>query len=182
MCLVACSVDKCDLQVDGLRLNLQQGADGQWRWLAGQRAQSTAQRYRRRLFAVTRIDWLFLLNSQQPCNRSSHHSILNVRQSEPAQHGCRQRLDGRLLPDGHTGVALAQWLRRPAKTEAELYLSAPMSDWARCSAQLIPDWQLKTMLGGEFYVFAKGTFNVRWPVHAPDFLVHMHTARNTQRM
>lgn len=171
-----------DLQVDGLRLNLQQGADGQWAlagWSAGNKSDSPALSPEVVLAGLQRIDWLSLLNSQitlQPQGQppvSLTYVNLSLRST-----GSRQRLDGRLvLPDGQPLAWRLRSRLNPdawAKTEAELYLSAPMSDWARwVPAQLIPDWQLKKLqVGGEFWLsFAKGHVQRAVArVHAPDLL------------
>jgi uncharacterized protein (TIGR02099 family) len=151
-----------DLQIDGLRLNVQQAADGQWR-LDGLPAQAESQAPAASpgqvLAGLQRISWLSLINSQitlQPHGQaplSLTYVNLSLRSI-----GSRQRLDGRLvLPDGQplswrlrTRLDSQVW----AKAEAELYLSAPMSDWSRwLPPSLIAGWQVdKLQLGGEFWL------------------------------
>ena len=169
-----------DLQVDGLRLNLRQTADGQWH-LEGLPAQTqsttSALAPGAVLAGLQRVGWLSLLNSQitlQPQGQaplSLTYVNLSLRSI-----GARQRVDGRLvLPDGQplawrlrTRLHPAEW----AKAEAELYLSAPMSDWSRwLPAALTAGWQAeKLQVGGEFWLsWANGAVQrAVAQVHAPD--------------
>lgn len=171
-----------DLQVDGLRLNLQQGDDGQWALAglpAGNKSATPVLSPAFILAGLQRVDWLSLLNSQitlQPQGQppvSLTYVNLSLRSA-----GSRQRLDGRLvLPDGQPLAWRLRSRLHPdtwAKAEAELYLSAPMSDWARwLPAQLTPNWQLnKLQVGGEFWLsFGQGQVQRAVArVHAPDLL------------
>ena len=65
-----------DLQVDGLRLNLRQTADGQWH-LEGLPAQTQSTTPALApdavLAGLQRVGWLSLLNSQSPCSRKGRH-------------------------------------------------------------------------------------------------------------
>jgi uncharacterized protein (TIGR02099 family) len=177
--LLAGQIMLADLQVDGLRISLREGVDGQWHLdgLPAQAESSTPAVSPGVLLAgLQRVGWLSLLNSQitlQPQGQaplSLTYVNLSLRSI-----GTRQRLDGRLvLPDGQplawrlrTRLHPAEW----AKAEAELYLSAPMSDWARwLPASLTAGWQAdKLQLGGEFWLsWANGTVQrAVAQVHAP---------------
>lgn len=165
--LLARQVKIADLQVDGLRLNLQQADDGQWR-LAGLpvRAASDAPAASpsQVLAGLQRISWLSLINSQitlQPLGQAP--LLLTYVNLSLRSIGSRQRLDGRLvLPDGQplswrvrTRLDADEW----AKAEAEVYLSAPMSDWSRwLPPSLTAGWQAeKLQVGGEFWLsWSKG--------------------------
>lgn len=167
-----------DLQVDGLRLNLLQGSDGQWT-LAGLPARDSvtpALSPALVLGGLQRVAWLSLLNSQitlQPQGQaplSLTYVSLSLRSS-----GSRQRLDGRVvLPDGQPLAWRVRSRLHPqewAKAEAELYLSLPMSDWARwLPAGLTAAWRVeKLQVGGEFWLsWAKGQVQRAVAhVHAP---------------
>ncbi len=177
--LLAGQIMLADLQVDGLRISVREGADGQWRLdgLPARAESSTPALSPGVLLAgLQRVGWLSLLNSQitlQPQGQaplSLTYANLSLRSI-----GTRQRLDGRLvLPDGQplawrlrTRLHPDEW----AKAEAELYLSAPMSDWSRwLPASLTAGWQAeKLQVGGEFWLsWAKGTVQrAVAQVHAP---------------
>lgn len=177
--LLAGQIILADLQVEGLRISLREGLDGQWS-LEGvpARAQDDSAGFSPEavLVGLQHVGWLSLLDSQitlQPQGQaplSLTYVNLSLRSI-----GSRQRLDGRLvLPDGQplawrlrTRLHPSEW----AKAEAELYLSAPMSDWARwLPASLTAGWQAeKLQVGGDFWLsWAKGAVQRAVAhVHAP---------------
>jgi uncharacterized protein (TIGR02099 family) len=177
--LLSRQIKIADLQVEGLRINLRQGADGQWD-LDGLPAQAESHAAGPSpsiiLAGLQRISWLSFINSQITLHPQGQEPLsLTYVNLSLRSIGSRQRLDGRLvLPDGQPLALRLRTRLHPdkwAKAEAELYLSAPMSDWSRwLPASLTAGWQAeKLQLGGEFWLsWAKG--NVQRAVahvHAP---------------
>jgi uncharacterized protein (TIGR02099 family) len=177
--LLAGQIKIADLQIEGLRLNLQQAADGRW-GLEGLPARSAANTPALTpetvLAGLQRVSWLSLLNSQITVQAQGQAPLsLTYVNLSLRSVGSRQRLDGRLvLPDGQPLAWRLRTRLHPqtwAKAEAELYLSAPMSDWSRwLPASLTAGWQAeKLQIGGDFWLsWAKGAVQrAVAQVHAP---------------
>ncbi len=176
--LLARQVRVARLELEGLQLSLQQGADGQWS-LEGlpKRTESAPLDPAQWLAALQVVAQLSLLDSQLTLEPHGEAPLTFTYANLSLRNGVsRQRLDGRLtLPDGQPLAMSLRTHLRPEKwreAEAELYLSLPQSDWARwLPASLTRDWHVERLqAGGEFWLsWAKG--GVRRAVarlHAPE--------------
>ncbi|HUE92840.1 YhdP family protein [Pseudomonas sp.] len=148
------------LELEGLKLLVQQDAEGGWE-LQGLAPRETAvpldvAQLLRQLQAVKRLS---LLNSQvtlqafeQPA-RTLTYVNLTLRNGSFSQ-----RLDGRLLlPDGQPLALQIRTRLQPERwreAQAELYLSLPQSDWAAwVPASLLAQWRLERLqAGGEVWL------------------------------
>lgn len=166
------------VELEGLKLNLQQIDAGNWQvkgWLPAQTpaAESALPDKSALLLGLSRV---LLFNSQITLEPRGMAPVtftyvnLGWRNS-----GTRQRLDGQItLPDGQPlsfslkgRLDLADWQRSPA----QLYLSLPQSDWARwMPAGLLPGLRAEVLqVGGEFWFsLAEGVLQRAVArVHAP---------------
>ncbi|BAU72634.1 YhdP family protein [Metapseudomonas furukawaii] len=165
------------IELEGLQLGVRQDAAGQWH-LEGFTAKSDTPlpgpRQVREL--LQRIGQVSVLNSQLTLEPHAQAPLTFAYVNLSLRTGItRQRLDGRLnLPDGQP-MALRLRSRLNAETwfksEAEVYLSLPQTDWARwLPSGLAPDWRLQRLqAGGEFWgEWADGLQRVALRLHAPE--------------
>ena len=176
--LLARQLRLANLQVEGLQLNLSQGADGRWA-VEGLPAREPG----RPLQAQQLVDGLkmvskvSLLGSQLTFEPQGGEPLSLTYIDLTLRSGSvRQRLDGRLrLPDGQP-LALRLRVRLDprdiAASSAEAYLSLPQSDWAAwLPAGLTRDWRLaRARVGGELWLdWANGTLQrAAARLHAPE--------------
>ena len=178
--LLSLQLKIADVQVEGLQIHLQQGADGQW---AAQglptRAAAEPLAPAAILASLQRIGWLSLLNSQVIIQAHGQAPVaLTYVNFSLRSQGSRQRLDGRLvLPDGQPlALRLSSRLHPEIWREAELalYLNVPQSDWARwLPAQLTRQWRLERLqAGGQFWLdWSRGSVQrAALQLHAPQVL------------
>ncbi|RJG11907.1 TIGR02099 family protein [Pseudomonas cavernicola] len=176
--LLARQVRVATLELEGLRLSVQQGADGKWA-LEGlpARAETAPVDPAQWLASLQMVAHLSLLDSQLTLEPHGEAPLTFTHANLSLRNGVsHQRLDGRLtLPDGQPLAMSLRTRLRPEKwreAEAELYLSLPQSDWARwLPASLAGDWHLERLrAGGDFWLsWAKGGVQRAVArVHAPE--------------
>ena len=166
------------LELNGLKLSLKEGADGQWT-LEGVPVQQDKPLDPAQLFnQMQKVSRLSVLDSQVTLQPLDHAPLTLTYVGLTLTTGpSRQRLDARLtLPDGQPlALSLRSRMRADQWQDAEIesYLSLPQSDWARwVPARVTQQWKLSELkAGGEFWVsWAKGTLqSAAIRLNAPQF-------------
>ena len=147
------------LELNGLKLSLKEGADGQWA-LEGVPVQQDKPLDPAQLFnQMQKVSRLSVLDSQVTLQPLDHAPLTLTYVGLTLTTGpSRQRLDARLtLPDGQPlALSLRSRMRADQWQDAEIesYLSLPQSDWARwVPARVTQPWKLSELkAGGEFWV------------------------------
>ncbi|WP_339545754.1 YhdP family protein [Pseudomonas sp. RA_35y_Pfl2_P32] len=166
------------LELNGLKISLKEGADGQWSLEGLPVQQDKPLDPEQLLNQMQRVAQLSVLDSQitlQPLDQpplALTYVGLNLKTGSS-----RQRLDARLtLPDGQPlAMSLRSRIRASQWKDAEVdaYLSLPQSDWARwLPARITQQWQFSQIrAGGELWAtWGKGALQraaVR--LNAPQF-------------
>lgn len=149
-----------EVQVEGLKLSLEQQADGHWQLNGLPKSQRQAPVDFEQLFQQSQmLQRLTLVNSQMTVAPLDHDAFSFTYASLSARNGIKQqRIDARLLmPDGN---ALELNVRSQLKvldwktSAASLYLKLPESNWAQwLPPSLLPDIELKqARLGGQVWL------------------------------
>lgn len=167
------------LQFDGVQLNVQQTAEGNWHLQGLPRREGPAPDVEQLLKQLQVVHRISLLDSRVVVQPLKREPLLLSYVNLSLRYGSNsQRLDGRLLlPDGQP-VALNLRTRMQPETwreaESQLYLSLPQSDWATwLPKSLFGDWRVQHLqAGGELWLEGRGLALRKGAVrlHAPELV------------
>lgn len=157
--LLARQVRIAHLELNGLKISLKEGADGQWALEGLPVRQDQPMDPEQLLNSMQMIEQLSVLDSQVTLQPLDHAPMTLTYVGLNLKTGAsRQRLDARLtLPDGQP-VAMSLRTRIRANAwkdgQAEAYLSLPQSDWSKwLPGRLTRQWNFSEIkAGGELWL------------------------------
>ena len=166
------------LELNGLKISLKEGADGQWSLEGLPVQQDKPLDPEQLLNQMQMVSQLSVLDSQITLQPLDHPPLTLTYVGLSLKTGSsRQRLDARLtLPDGQPlAMSLRSRIRASQWQDAEVdaYLSLPQSDWARwLPARITQQWQFSQIrAGGELWAsWGKGVLqSAAIRLNAPQF-------------
>ena len=166
------------LELNGLKISLKEGADGQWSLEGLPVQQDKPLDPEQLLNQMQMVSQLSVLDSQITLQPLDHPPLTLTYVGLSLKTGSsRQRLDARLtLPDGQPlAMSLRSRIRASQWQDAEVdaYLSLPQSDWARwLPARITQQWQFSQIrAGGELWAsWGKGALqSAAIRLNAPQF-------------
>ncbi|WP_095145007.1 YhdP family protein [Pseudomonas sp. Irchel s3b6] len=147
------------LELNGLKLSLKEGADGQWALEGLPVQQNQPLDPERLLNQMQMVSRLSVLDSQVTLQPLDHKPLTLTYVGLTLKTGVsRQRLDARLtLPDGQPlAMSLRSRIRASEWKDAQIdaYLSLPQSDWSKWLPERVTQqWNFSEIkAGGEFWV------------------------------
>jgi len=157
--LLARQVRIAHLELNGLKISLKEGADGQWALEGLPVQQDQPMDPEQLLNSMQMVEQLSVLDSQVTLQPLDHAPMTLTYVGLNLKTGAsRQRLDARLtLPDGQP-VAMSLRTRIRANAwkdgQAEAYLSLPQSDWSKwLPGRLTRQWNFSEIkAGGELWL------------------------------